>query len=241
MVFDCYIPSFPELFPERFPELFPEPAPHIGLAFQRSTDNDEHSYYLDIDKELYLVNFGLGHRKDVLITVNKDSMLVEPLTFDIPYEAQKAIENHLLTNEQQRLSSQIVRRYVTNEDFTARISSYGVSPENLFDGEPVNRIQKIVRLSGNEIQHVKTIFLNQNYPNPFNSQTTISYTLPSGGPAMLEVYNILGQRKMLIDRGFEEAGHHAVRVDASHLASGMYLYRLRGRTLSQTRRFTLIK
>jgi len=221
MVFDCYVPPIPDR--------FPEPAPQLGLAFQRSTGDSEFDFFLDMGKELYLVNFGLGYRDDVLITVNKDSMLVEPLSFKTPDDAQKAIEKRLLTNEQALRSSQIVRRLVSIEHFTDIINTYGISPESIFDNKPVDRIYKIVRLSDNEIQHISAIQLNQNYPNPFNNQTTITYSLPYGGPTMLEVYNILGQRVMLINRGYEVSGQHSVRFDASHLTSGMYLYRLRGK------------
>ena len=233
MVFDCFIPPIPDR--------FPEPAPHLGLAFQRSTDGIGNDYLLDMGKELYLVNFGLGHRDDVLITVNSDSMRVELLSFKTPGDAQKAIEALLLTNVQELRSSQIVRRLVSIERFTDIIKTYGISPENIFNNKPVNRVHKIVRLSDNEIQHVRAIQLNQNYPNPFNTHTTISYSLPYGGPTMLEVYNVLGQRVMLIDRGYEKSGPQSVRFDASNLTSGMYLYRLRGKTFSQTLRFTLIK
>ena len=61
--------------------------------------------------------------------------------------------------------------------------------------------------------------------------TTISYVLPSDGPIVLEVYNILGQKVMQFDQGFKSAGIHKTYIDASDLASGIYIYRLKGESV----------
>ncbi len=65
-----------------------------------------------------------------------------------------------------------------------------------------------------------------NSPEPFNPATSIHFTLPSDGAALLEVYNINGARVATLLNGFTPAGQHQVAFDASRLASGMYIYRL---------------
>lgn len=89
--------------------------------------------------------------------------------------------------------------------------------------------------------------LHPNYPNPFNPTTTISFTLASAGRAVLEVYNIIGQKVACLHDGFLQKGIHKFQWDGtshrgSPVASGVYLYRLMmpdGR--SQTRKMVLLK
>ncbi len=69
--------------------------------------------------------------------------------------------------------------------------------------------------------------LKQNYPNPFNPTTTIEFDLSEDAFVSLKVYNMLGQEIMTIaDREEFYEGTNEVEFDASHLASGIYYYRL---------------
>lgn len=92
---------------------------------------------------------------------------------------------------------------------------------------------------GNELPGRFTLF--QNYPNPFNPSTTIAFDLPARTTVQLEVINILGQVTETRDLGTLGAGVHEVEFDASHLASGVYLYRIVTDYSSQTRKMVLAK
>ena len=83
--------------------------------------------------------------------------------------------------------------------------------------------------------------LMQNYPNPFNPSTTIRYGLPERSHVTLSVFNTLGQQVTTLVDGVMEAGYHEVIVNASHLASGVYLYQLRAGTNLETRRLMYLK
>lgn len=84
--------------------------------------------------------------------------------------------------------------------------------------------------------------LHQNYPNPFNPSTQIRFSVESTGPATLEVYNVLGQKVATLFAGIAESGRdYTLRLDASNLATGMYLYKLTSGTRSEVKRMLLVK
>jgi len=83
--------------------------------------------------------------------------------------------------------------------------------------------------------------LSQNYPNPFNPTSTIEFTLPETADVVLEVYNINGQLVSTLVDSRMNSGQHSVVFDASNLASGVYLYRIRAGNYMETRQMTLIK
>jgi surface protein len=89
---------------------------------------------------------------------------------------------------------------------------------------------------------VPTVYaLHQNYPNPFNPSTTIVYSLPKAGDVKITLYNIMGQRVGVILNGYKAAGHHEVKFDASHLASGNYFYLLESKDFRKIRKMLLLK
>lgn len=83
--------------------------------------------------------------------------------------------------------------------------------------------------------------LLQNYPNPFNPVTTIEYTIPHSMHVTLDVYDVLGRKVMTLVDDQMPTGSHAVRVDATGLASGLYLYKLETDNQSLTRQMLLVK
>ena len=86
-----------------------------------------------------------------------------------------------------------------------------------------------------------TTRLNPSYPNPFNSETVLSYTLPTASDIRLEVFTLNGQRVAVLHEGFQAAGYHTIAMDASDLASGVYLYRLTTPEGRFAQKFTLLR
>ncbi len=92
----------------------------------------------------------------------------------------------------------------------------------------------------------ETFALHGNYPNPFNPTTTVVFDLPEAAEVRFDVYDLLGRRVMALDaRPFDAGAARLLAVDASALASGTYIYRLRADLAAgaqvQTGRLTLLK
>ena len=105
-------------------------------------------------------------------------------------------------------------------------------------GEVVQEYEVNVEVSTSA---VASTVLNPSYPNPFNSETVLSYTLPTASAIRLEVFTLSGQRVAVLHEGFQAAGYHTVAMDASDLASGVYLYRLSTPEGRFTQKFTLLR
>ena len=85
------------------------------------------------------------------------------------------------------------------------------------------------------------LVLQQNYPNPFNGTTQIRFELPTAGHVRITVVDMLGRVVMRpIDAGLTP-GAHSVTIDATALASGVYIYHLQFGGISRTRTFVLLR
>ena len=87
----------------------------------------------------------------------------------------------------------------------------------------------------------QTITLYQNYPNPFNPVTTIEFSLPRAAHTRLEIFNILGEKVVVLVDGKLVAGHHQVNWEAGSFASGVYFYRLTVNNTVKTRKMLLLR
>ena len=96
-------------------------------------------------------------------------------------------------------------------------------------------------LDNEESDQMGTFRLMQNYPNPFNPSTTIEFDLPKTGDVTLKIFNILGEEVATLAYDRLSAGSYSYDWDASHLASGVYLYRLEAEGFVQTKKMILMK
>jgi hypothetical protein len=82
--------------------------------------------------------------------------------------------------------------------------------------------------------------LEQNFPNPFNPSTSITYAIGAAGFVTLKVYDILGREVSTLVSERQSAGSHGARFDGTHLASGVYFYRLQSGAFTDTKKLLLI-
>lgn len=89
----------------------------------------------------------------------------------------------------------------------------------------------------------KNYLLEQNFPNSFALSTNIRFGVPKRSFVSLKIYNLLGQGVVILAEKEFSAGAHSVTFDASHLASGMYFYKINanGADFSETKKMIVIK
>ncbi len=108
--------------------------------------------------------------------------------------------------------------------------------EKLFDQQRVTSITDELESLIPEQYH-----LYQNYPNPFNPSTNIKFDLPQSGFVSLKVFDISGRLVSTLVNEVRPTGAYTTQFDASHLASGIYLYKLSTKDFSMVKKLTLIK
>jgi hypothetical protein len=92
---------------------------------------------------------------------------------------------------------------------------------------------------GGEI--VPVFVLSQNRPNPFNPVTTIEFGIEVQARVTVRLYDVRGREvRTLLDEE-REPGFHSVVLNASGLASGVYLCRMEAGSFVAERKLVLLK
>ena len=83
--------------------------------------------------------------------------------------------------------------------------------------------------------------LYENFPNPFNPSTSIRFDLPKQAHVLIEIFNALGQKKLILaDKDFV-AGAHQISLNSKGLSSGVYYYQLTTDEFKETKRMLLVR
>lgn len=85
------------------------------------------------------------------------------------------------------------------------------------------------------------LVLHQNYPNPFNPVTKISYSIPQSDFISLKVYDLFGKEIETLVNGVKPAGTYEVNFNASHIAPGIYIYKLLAGSNVETQKMIIIR
>jgi hypothetical protein len=83
--------------------------------------------------------------------------------------------------------------------------------------------------------------LYQNYPNPFNPTTKIRYSIPSVSKVEIMIYDLLGNEIATLINEQKNPGNYEINFDASGLASGVYIYKMRTSTFTDTKKMLLLR
>jgi hypothetical protein len=130
---------------------------------------------------------------------------------------------------------------VTAGNYTVRVTGNGSNgtPVHIRDISLfLNPLIGITNIS-NEVP--SEFYLYQNFPNPFNPKTNIRFDIAKSGIVKLKVYDITGRQvSELLNKEFT-AGKYMFDFDASHLASGVYFYRLETPDFADIKKMILVK
>ncbi|MFH1009777.1 MAG: M1 family aminopeptidase, partial [bacterium] len=86
------------------------------------------------------------------------------------------------------------------------------------------------------------ISLGQNWPNPFNSSTNFPLALSKTSVVELTLYNLLGERVVMVAHEMLPAGAHRISFEApASLSSGFYVIVARADGFAAARRILLLK
>jgi hypothetical protein len=131
------------------------------------------------------------------------------------------VDNIQLSAGTHQLSIFIIQSGFNLNRMTFFLTAQGIEDEN--GGQPLN------------------YRLEQNYPNPFNPATTFRYALAKPGEVQLEIYNAIGEKVETVLKDDQPAGEHEVQWDATHLAGGVYYYRLQAGDFVDTKKLIVMK
>jgi len=105
---------------------------------------------------------------------------------------------------------------------------------------------KLIALAQEYIGLPRASRLEQNYPNPFNPITNIKYQLASESNVEIAIYDILGREVKSFFYPMQSPGYYTIqwdsRADAGEkVAGGIYFYRMKAGTFTETKKMLLVK
>jgi hypothetical protein len=106
-------------------------------------------------------------------------------------------------------------------------------------GSLKNPFTSVSKLNENGVP--KSFTVQQNYPNPFNPSTTIVFGIAKSGFVSAKVFNLLGQEVADVMNEYKNVGEYSINFNASHLSSGVYLYRIQSGNSVDVKRMVLMK
>ena len=126
--------------------------------------------------------------------------------------------------------------------FVDRNVETGVTSYRLKQTDRDGKVSYSNTVEVNAVGAPTVLALNGNYPNPFNPATTISFTVPSDGMAVVKVFDILGKEVATVFSGAALSGkRYAAPFDATALPSGVYFSQLEFGGQRLVKRMMLLK
>ncbi len=185
---------------------------------------------------------GGGNDHDIQLTQEPVSLIEGQeyiFAFDIYSDASRSVEAKVAmngspwTNYSETAQTQVQRRmrhveYVFTQQAESDPAARIVFNLGFYDADVyIDNVS--LRVAGSSVvdseKPAPSFQLLQNYPNPFNNQTRVPFSLAQPAEVTLNVFDLRG-RQVREYRQKYAAGLHAMAVNATGLASGVYIYRV---------------
>jgi len=156
------------------------------------------------------------------------------------YSEENAAEewNTELVSLADYMNDRIYLRFILESDDTIDDPGWKIDNIKIISSTPADN-------PGTEIPSVLT-GLYSNYPNPFNPTTNIKFGLKNDSHVNITIYNVRGQKvKTLINKQLESGIHQEVwngtDNKGSSVSSGIYFYKFKADSQTETKRMILMK
>jgi len=126
--------------------------------------------------------------------------------------------------------------------YVKALNDYGTSPASGSDGGPIEGKSNTYAAREKKGHAVPDSFsLGSSTPNPARDRATIRYGLPEASAVTLTVYDVMGRKIVTLAQGTKPAAVHEAVLDAAPLPSGMYVYRFRAGSFTETERLVVVR
>ena len=200
------------------------------LVLSNNTDSGTQFSYLQsngVDIRLKGFTTGLLHHKYAI--VDAEPFGYTPYVITGSHNWSSSAEN---SNDENTLiiqDNQVANFYL--QEFAARY----------YEAGGTDSINTITYVNENMNKVPTEFLLLQNYPNPFNPVTTIRFEVPISQKIELNVFDVLGRKVKELYNDVAPVGIISVEFDADDIASGMYIYQLKTKEFSISKKMVLLK
>ncbi|MFC2103322.1 YCF48-related protein [Bacteroidota bacterium] len=189
---------------------------------------------------------------NVPVELNNFTAEINGNDVNLNWQTATELNNYGFDVERKQAVSEVWNKisFIPGRGTTTEISSYSYIENDLNPGKYNYRIKQI-DLDGSfkyyslnktvKIASVLSFELDQNYPNPFNPTTIISFTILTRSVVSLKVYDVLGNEVKRLINETKDEGYYEIEFSADELSSGIYFYKLKAGSFTQTRKMILLR
>ncbi len=200
------------------------------MVVSRDT-SDFKSFFPSVDNLVGNFDFKLSNDGDMVRIFSKSNLLIDSVHYDneTPWPLAAAGTGSTLELIDPDYDNTLPENWQASKLFG--------TPGGDKYSSPITRVTQ-----EQDSQNIPQIFrLSQNYLNPFNPTTHLKYNIAKAGVVTLKIFNIAGQEITTLVNEFKNPGTYSTTWTAKDIASGIYLYQLRTKEFSATKKFVLIK